>query len=142
MRNALYAAGFLLTAALFTAAVADDAIKEGKWSVTAVNTSTTVPQTVPPQTVTSNEISCITNTNPIPNNKIIQGCAAPQIKKNGNTIDYSMSCDKPSFKMTSSGHISYTGDAMEGTSKTTVTINADTIDTTTQITGKYLGPCN
>jgi len=138
-RKTLYTAGFLLTAVLSAAAAADDTIKEGKWTVTVVNTSKGLPQASVPQTITST--SCVTNANPIPNNKTMQGCTPPQIKKSGNMIDYSMSCDKPSFKMTSNGHVSYTGDAMEGTSKTTVTVGTNTIDTTTQITGKYLGPC-
>ena len=138
------ALALLLTAGFFSSAKADDAIKGGKWSVTAVITTTGLPAqaaaAAAPQTHTSE--SCLTNQNLVPDMKMPAGCATPQIDKKDGTVTFSISCDTNGMKMTSTGHVTYSGDTMEGTSTSQMSVGGMDVNSTAQLSGKYLGPCD
>ncbi len=93
------------------------------------------------QGMTITSTSCVTNNNPIPDTKTPPGCAPPEIQRNGNTIDYHGVCHNKNFEVDSTGHITYTGNTMQGLIKTRQTVQGRNMDSTIQITGKYIGPC-
>ena len=141
MKKVLCAAiALLLAGALYSKAYADEAIKEGKWSVTVAVTTTGLPQAVSPQTYTKE--SCVTNQNLVPDLKMPPGCSSPQVEKKDNTVSFNMSCDTQGMKMISSGHVTYSGEDMDGVSTSQMTVGGMEMNSTAQISGKYLGPCD
>jgi len=129
-----------------TIANAQNSIKEGKWEMTVVNKVEGLPPEVSAvmnqQGMTTTVTQCITNKNPVPQPKELPtGCSMPQIQKNGDSITYQITCDNGDFQMNQNGEMTYTGDTMRGIIKSHQSVKGMNIDSSMEISGRYLGPC-
>jgi hypothetical protein len=113
--------------------------KEGLWEMTTQVQMKGMPQQMPSTTVRQ----CITKNDPVPKepNKNYD-CKTTSLKTSGNTVSYTAECNGPEGKMTVSGKSTYSGDRMEGEATTTVKMKGQpSMEMTSKMTGKYLGPC-
>jgi hypothetical protein len=88
-------------------------------------------------TLTSTE--CITAKNPVPNLST-QGCAAPVVQKNGNTLAYQVTCGGQA-PMSIDGQMTFSGNTLQGVAHTRQTGSGQHVNSTAQISGAYMGPC-
>ena len=84
---------------------------------------------------------CVTNQNPVPEAPNQEHCTQTHEIK-GNTVNFHVTCNERDMKMDSAGHVTYTGDSMEGQVKSKQTTGGESTDAAITITGKYLGPCD
>ncbi len=85
---------------------------------------------------------CITNQNPVPkDSKMPKDCTETHEIK-GNTVNFHTTCNNKNMQMDSTGHVTYTGDSMNGQIKSHQTTHGKTTDATIDLSGKYLGPCS
>ena len=97
-----------------------------------------MPGTTPAQTMTQ----CLTEQNPLPNSSSgAQGCEIKDMQTEGSTITYTMVCEQQGMKIESSGEMTYKGDSLEGTTKTTMGPDAGGVTVLTRIAGKRIGEC-
>jgi len=92
------------------------------------------------QGMTMTVTQCVTNKNAIPDTKMPPGCERT-VQRNGNTFNYHVTCNKPDYQMEQTGEVTYSGDTMKGLIKSHQTVHDRSIDSTIQITGQYIGPC-
>jgi len=118
-------------------------IRPGQWEVTMqmqmANAPTQIPEMKTTQCVTPEQIKD-------PAAALSQGfgggaagqtdCKVSDYKMTGSTATWQMSCTKPQT-MTSSGEVTFTGDAYAGTIKTNLAQGAMTM----KVAGKRLGDC-
>ncbi len=151
-----------------TASARAEGLKEGQWSTTMVtkmnNASPEMAeamqqmQNLPPeaqammkqrgiqlsgngQGTTVTVTQCITKDNPVPKqNPDDQNCQQTH-DTNGNTVNYHVTCNENDGQMDATGSMTYDGDSMQGHSQNHMVQNGQAIDSTMDITGKYLGPC-
>ncbi|MEI6437781.1 MAG: DUF3617 family protein [Candidatus Omnitrophota bacterium] len=150
-----------VAAALVSLPARAEGIKTGKWEVTMVTKVEGMPDMaammdkMPPGVklpagmsmsggpggMTIKSTNCVTQANPVPGMKTPPGCEAPEFHQNGNTVDYSMTCKKGTARTSISGHVTYTDGSMQGSTKTTQVMDGREIHSTSEMTGRYLGPC-
>lgn len=139
-----------------------DRIHEGQWSVVSVTDTKGMPampagmgtidkdmdtpgghmhMSGTPSHMTITATSCITEKNSLPGVKVPPGCQAPTSQNDGGKISFKMVCDLQQVKIVSEGSFNYNGDSMQGQVISHESVNGMNIDTSTAITGKYLGPC-
>jgi len=71
-----------------------------------------------------------------------QECKMKDQKVTGDTVTYTMECKTAEGSMTTSGKMTYKGDAFDGTTNTTMkTKGQPDMFMTSKMTGKYNGPC-
>ncbi len=156
-------------AVILTVRATADGIKEGKWSMTMVTKMEGIsPEAadamkqmgnMPPEAVammkkmnvqvgagpgggiSTTVTQCITNQNPVPKSKRTEDCQETH-DKSGNTVNFHMTCNKQDFQMDSTGHVTYSGDSMEGQIKSHQVAQGRNMDATIDINGQYLGPCS
>lgn len=93
---------------------------------------------MPAQTMTQ----CLTQEEPVPDNSMgDQGCELSDMKKDGNTITWTMECNQQGQKVTTSGETKYSEDSFEGVMTTKMGPHAGNMTIKTQISGKRIGPC-
>ncbi len=90
--------------------------------------------------ITTTITQCITDQNPVPDTKMPKNCKQTHEIK-GHTVTFTTVCKDKNSQMDSSGKMTYSGDSMKGQIKSHQVTKGQTMDTTVQITGKYLGPC-
>ena len=94
------------------------------------------------QGMTITTTQCITKKNPVPNHVKTPEYCKQTHDFNGNTVNFHTTCDHNDFKVDASGHMTYTGDTMQGEIKSHEVKNGRSMDSTIEITGQYLGACS
>ena len=149
-----------------------DGLKEGKWSMTMVTHMDNMPpemaqamkqmQNLPPQVqammqahnvqlagnggdMTITITHCLSKQNLVPhfskNSQMEKNCQQTHDIQ-GNTVNFTMTCDQNNFQMDSKGSMTYTGDTMQGHIKSHQVENGQPMDSTINITGQYQGDCD
>jgi len=116
----------------------------GKYEITTTtkmeipNMPSGVPE-MPPQTMTQ----CLTKQDPVPSSSAdAQGCKVTDMKTEGNTLTYTMTCEQQGQTIKSSGKMTYKGDTFNGTTKTNMESNNGKMTITTLTNGKRIGKCD
>jgi hypothetical protein len=114
-------------------------LKPGKYEITAKVEMPGMPAGMPAQTTTQ----CLTSQDPVPASTAdAQGCKVTDMKTEGNTLTYAMTCEQQGMTMKISGKMTYKGDSFEGTTLTRMGPGAGNMTITTKITGKRIGKCD
>jgi len=114
-------------------------LNPGKYEIITNVEMKGMPGGMAPQTTTQ----CLTEQDPVPAGSAnAQGCKMTDMKVNGNTVTYTMECEQQGMKITTTGKMTYMGDAFEGTSKTEMGPAAGGMTVTTKISGKRIGKCD
>jgi len=83
----------------------------------------------------------LTKKNPIPSHaKSMEDCKQTH-EINGDTVSFQVTCDRNDFQMESSGTMTYSGDSMQGHIKSHQVRKGKAMDSSIDISGQYLGPC-
>lgn len=143
------AQGILLAALLSgfapAAARAADAVKTGKWQFT------TQMQLPAPQSPAGSQsaagsgqpmtrTACIDAAHPIP---VEAPCKLDDVRQNGGTVTWTMTCNMPQGPVHSTGSAHYAGETMEANLIARVPgPNGQPVDAPGRIMGRYLGPCD
>jgi hypothetical protein len=90
--------------------------------------------------ITTTITQCMTALDPVPNTKTSKDCQQTHDVR-GNTVTFHMVCKGKNSEMDSTGQMTYMGDSMKGQMKTHQVSRGKSMDTTVQMAGKYLGPC-
>ena len=143
---------FTLLAGVVTyPAGAEDEIKSGNWeySVTASGI-TQLPRGMQPspeirlgpEGLTVIRTRCITAANPFPPTHAVEPCKTNKTNVNGGTLSWSVTCTTPKITVHQEWMVHYHGETMDGqvTSRST-TPDHTPVESTTQLKGRYLGPC-
>jgi hypothetical protein len=156
-------------AVIFTVRATADGIKEGKWSMTMLTkieglspeaaAAMKQMENMPPEAaammrkmnvqvsagpgggISTTVTQCITNQNPIPKSKRMEDCQEKH-DRNGNTFNFHVTCDKQGMQMDATGHVTYSGNSMEGQIKSHQVAQGRDMNATIDITGQYVGPCS
>jgi hypothetical protein len=130
----------LFSAACTTMTFAE--IKEGLWEMKTTVEMKGMSIQVPPTTTRT----CINKNDMVPKPPAQgkgqeQECKIKEQKVTGDTVSYAMECTgKGGMSTEISGEMTYTGDSMAG--KSTMKVKGPaSMEMSTQITGKYIGPC-
>ena len=145
-------AAFILLAGIVTdAAGAEDDIKSGSWeySVTAPGVTQLPPGMQPspdirlgPEGLTVIRTKCITAADPFPPTHAGEPCKMDKTHANGGTLSWSVTCTPAKITVHQEWLVHYHGEIMDGqvTSRST-TPDHTPVESTTQLKGRYLGPC-
>lgn len=148
-----------LTGAALTAVHAQDAIRPGKWEYTVTMQMPNPPQLppgvqLPPNVQTQSGAggitvtSCVNTNDPTaelrrPHGSSEGQCKVDRLQRSGSTITWASSCTTPEATVHSEGTAHYNGDRMEANFTTrTIHANGAPIQTSQQVAGRYLGPCD
>ncbi len=161
MKKIILGAVIILTVVFIQEARAEG-IKEGKWSITVVTKvqgmegqaaeAAKAMEDMSPEEkammqqmmggmgmnangITTTITKCVTNENPVPETE--ENCHETH-SINGNTVNFETICDDSK----STGQVTYEGDSMRGTINSHATIGGQETDSTIEISGQYVGPCN
>ena len=111
-------------------------MKPGKWQLTVQTEMPNAPVTPPPMSFTK----CISKedaeSNEPPKMSRDNDCKVSDLKVDGSTVSWKVSCEKSGA--TGSGSVAYSGDSYSGSLK----LNVHGQDMTTKFSGKYLGDCD
>jgi hypothetical protein len=142
----------LLTGIVTHPAGAEDEIKSGNWeySVTAPGI-TQLPRGMQPspdrrlgpEGLTVIRTRCITAADPFPPKPAGEPCKMDKTHVNGGTLSWSVTCSTtPKITVHQEWIVHYHGETMDGqvTSRST-TPDHTPVESTTQLQGRYLGPC-
>ena len=114
-------------------------LKPGKYEITAKVEMRRMPGGVPAQTTTQ----CLTEQDPLPATSAdARKCKVTDMKTEGNTLTYTMTCEQQGMTMKNNGKMTYNGDTFEGTSRTRMGPDAGDRTITTRIKGKRIGKCD
>lgn len=109
-------------------------IEEGKWEITVTTEVAGMPMKMPPTTFTQ----CIKKDEPVPHQEQPnQKCKMSDIKTEGNTVSWTMTCKNPGGDMIGKGKVSYEGDKMNGG----MDMETQGMKMTTKFDGHRVGPC-
>ena len=113
-------------------------LKPGKYEITAKVEMPGMPGGTPPQTTTQ----CLNEQNPVPDSSAgAQGCKITDMKTRGNTVTYTMECNREGMKTKITGEMTYHGDSFEGTTQMSMGPTAGNMTVTTVLKGKRIGEC-
>ena len=116
-------------------------MKEGLWEITVKMDMPGMPMPMPPQTYRH----CLTKKDMVPKTQEQPGqtnCREVKRDVKGDTVSWVIECTAPEGAVTSSGTVTYRGDAMEGAVKVRVPDGKrGTMEMTQQMNGKWVGPC-
>jgi len=138
-RNIVSAAVIVCTTASFAGAGSAPDMKEGKWEI-----STTVEmEGMPVETEPMKDTQCLTKKNFLPPlGDMGKECKTTATKIEGNTVKWTMKCNEQAGSMESVGTITYKGDKLEGTIKTTIKDpEAGKMTMVQRMSGKRIGDC-
>lgn len=92
-------------------ASAEARIKYGKWEITVQAHATGLPVEVPPETYTK----CLSRRDITPGkNADKKSCGKQKVKREGDTVQWSVRCTKDGDTMNGGGQISFKGNSMTG----------------------------
>jgi len=110
-------------------------INPGKWKIT----TTTEMTGMPPQSAT--HIQCMTSDDLVPMSQSAnQECQISDIKTQGNTVSWKITCGGGSGKMNGTGTATYNGDTMNGSMNMTIASHGTAVKN--KISGRRIGPCD
>lgn len=113
--------------------------RPGKYEVSIQMEVPGMPGGIPTQTM----MQCLSGDSPVPgSNPAAQGCEVTEMQTSGNTVTYKMECSQHGMQAKISGMVTYTGDAFEGTTRTTMAAEAGNVIMTTAVRGKRIGECD
>jgi len=116
-------------------------MKEGLWEITIRMDMLGMPMPMPPQTYRH----CLTHKDMVPKTQEQPGqtnCREVKREVKGDTVSWVIECTAPEGPVTSSGTVTYRGDAMEGAVKVRVPDGKrGAMEMTQQMNGKWVGPC-
>ena len=138
-RNIVSAAVILCTTVSFAGAGSAPDMKEGKWEI-----STTIEmEGMPVETEPMKDTQCLTKKNFLPPlGDMGKECKTTATKIEGNTVKWTMKCNEQAGSMESVGTITYKGDKLEGTIKTTIKDpKAGKMTMVQRMIGKRIGDC-
>jgi len=112
-------------------------MKAGKWSTTMQMDMPGMPMKMPPITVSR----CVTkeeaeNPQPPKDQQKNSDCKISDYKRDGNTISWTMSCEKQG--VTGKGQITYSAESYDGSMQ----MKMGEREMSTKYSGKYLGECD
>jgi hypothetical protein len=139
VRNFVSAAVILLTTVACTYAGSTPDMKEGEWEI-----STMVEmEGMPVETEPINDTQCLTKKNFLPQSTDMgKDCKTINMKIEGNTVKWTMKCNEQAGFMENTGIITYKGDKLEGTIKTTIKDpEAGKMTLVQRMSGKRIGEC-
>jgi hypothetical protein len=88
---------------------------------------------------------CLNKENPIPkhspSSEVNKHCQESH-DISGDTVNFKSNCNFKDIQVDSSGTMKYSGDSMEGHIKSHQVRDGQSMDSTIDVTGKYLGPCD
>lgn len=114
-------------------------LQPGKYEITAKAEMSGMQGGMPAQTTTQ----CLTEEDPVPAASAdAQGCKVSDMKTEGNTVTYTMTCEQQGMTIKSNGKITFKGDTFEGTGQTRMGPEAGNMTITTKISGKRIGECD
>jgi hypothetical protein len=128
----------LAVCALPSMVFAASPVKPGKWQTTMQTEISGMPMKMPPVTV-SQCISKEDAENPdkfVPQQRKNSDCKFSDVKMDGNTVSWKMTCEKS--KMTGEGSMTYSGESMDGA----MHMNMAQGEVNVKYSGKYLGACD
>ncbi len=131
---ALFTLVLALAAPVF-AADASSPMKPGKWEITITMDMPNMPMKMPPMTFTR----CITKEqadHPEPPKAKSDDCQISDYKLDGNTVTWSVKCEKQ--KTTGTGRMTFSSDSYDGETH----MKVGDMEMTQKFTGKYLGACD
>ncbi|MDH5409121.1 MAG: DUF3617 domain-containing protein [Gammaproteobacteria bacterium] len=86
-------------------------IKYGMWEITVQAHATGIPMEIPAETFKK----CISRRSLTPgSNADKKSCGKMDVKRNGDTVNWNVSCTKDGDKMNGGGTVTYKGDGMSG----------------------------
>jgi hypothetical protein len=130
---------FVLACALVAPAYAAGPVKPGKWETTMEMDMPGMPMKMPPRTFTH----CITKEqaenpeNAVPRSDRQQDCKISDLKVEGSTVSWKMTCEKS--QATGAGSITYSADSYTGHMDMKM---AGDREMHMKYSGKYLGACD
>ncbi|MES9831549.1 MAG: DUF3617 family protein [Candidatus Thiodiazotropha sp. DIVDIV] len=125
----------ILSSSLSTFCSASDVnMSPGLWEWTAVMDMPGMPLQLPPASYTT----CITQADFVPkDSELGQQCETIDLKTEGDTVSWNITCSQDGMNTTSQGQITYFGDRAEGT----INISSQGMQMRSKTTGKRVGPC-
>ena len=130
---------FLISFPLSTAFAELD-LNPGKWEVTTTTEMVGVPGMagmVPPATHTQ----CLSKEELVPQSEVSsQECKMSDIKEDGNTVSWKMTCSGKNGDMEGTGTVTYKGNTMTGTMN--MVIKGAGMQINNKISGKRVGACD
>ena len=116
-------------------ALAGPKINPGKWKIT----TTTEMAGMPPQSSTHTQ--CMTSDALVPmSQNASQECQISDIKTQGNTASWKITCGGGSGKMNGTGVVTYNGDTMNGSMNMIIASHGTAVNN--KISGRRIGPCD
>ena len=137
VRNLMVAVAIVLGLVWVTGASAE--MREGLWEITTKAEMKGMPNQMPAMTMKQ----CMTKKDmtPKPMNKD-QNCTMKDQKVVGDTLTYAMECkDKDGTVTQTTGKMTYKGDSFDGSNNVTMKNKQGTMQMSSKMTGRYLGPC-
>ena len=112
-------------------------LQPGLWEITTVMESPNMPMAMPPTTAQQ----CLSEEDYVPkSNASASSCEIANLKVDGNTVSYDLTCSSEGNETVSSGRITYAGTTMEGTFEMKVSGQAN-MQMTSRLSGRRIGPC-
>ena len=131
---------------LATGAMAEGvAIDPGQWEMTMtmeMNSSMDLPMVIPPRTTTTTE--CVEKNELGPDDFNMEEespCDVSDVKIDGNTVSWAISCPGPAGSMTGNWSFTSAGDTVEGQGSMTGDMGGQAMDFTMSWSGKRTGEC-
>lgn len=135
MKQAIFIGIFISIALLIGAAWAGPQVNPGKWEITTKTKMAGMPQ----QSMTHTQ--CVTKDDMVPMGEgANQNCQVKDIRINGNTVSWKITCSGQGGQMDGTGQVTYRGDTMDGTMR--MVIKGVDMEVTNHITGRRIGACD
>lgn len=131
---------FLLTVPIAcSSAPSGPNLKDGRWEISSKLEMTPMPFHMPPVTFTQ----CLSRTDYVPQQTQTDGpnpCTLTDNKVKDDTVSWTMVCDTPNGKSSSTGSITYHGDSFEGVIK--IEAGNSMPEMTQRMSGRRIGNCD
>ncbi|OIO67492.1 MAG: hypothetical protein AUJ57_11315 [Zetaproteobacteria bacterium CG1_02_53_45] len=119
-------------------ASAGPGFQAGEWEITTSTAIPDMPVTVPPMTFRQ----CMLDENSMAQQSSENsGCRILEQQKNGDTLNWKVSCESEQGRADISGSLTWSGDSMQGTTAITTDPGGQQMTVITRMQGKRLGPC-
>jgi hypothetical protein len=137
MTKKVFAMGMMIVMAfLIDPALAGPKVTPGKWEIT---TKTTMSGMKHAQSQT--HVQCITEKDMVPmSDDASQECRIEDMKVQGNTVSWKIYCGGHGGGMEGTGHVTYTGDTMQGIME--MTMSGSPMQVKNEISGRRIGDCD
>jgi len=131
--------GLLVIATVLTApAQAAPAFQEGEWQITSQTEIPGIPFTPPAMTMRQ----CLTIKDRIPQGKDASGeCKVTDVSNSGDTVRWTMRCGDANGTTEAKGEVTYSGRIMKGVSHITTSGRGGSMQMTSRMKGRRIGPC-